>query len=59
MLRLFDALQIVTKHKIVCPSNWGNGQDVMLQTDVTEEEENSYRFVEVRPWFKLTPCPDT
>ena len=58
ILRLFDGLQLVSQHRIVCPSNWGIGQDVMLQTEISEEEESSYRFVEVRPWFRLTPCPE-
>ena len=58
VLRSYDALQMVTLHKVVCPSNWAMGQDVMLQTDITEEEETNYRFVEVRPWFKLTPSPE-
>jgi alkyl hydroperoxide reductase subunit AhpC len=59
-LRLFDGLQLVGQHRIVCPSNWGIGQDVMLSTDIPEDEqESNYRFVEVRPWFKLTPCPES
>ena len=58
IIRSYDALQMVTLHKVVCPSNWGQGQDVMLQKEITEEEENNYRFVEVRNWFKLTPSPE-
>lgn len=58
VLRLFDGLQLVTKHKIVVPCNWGIGQDVMLNNDVPSEQQDSFRFVEVRPWFKLTPCPE-
>ena len=57
-IRAFDALQMVTQHRVVCPSNWGQGQDVMMQSELTAEEEANYRFVEVRPWFKLTPCPE-
>jgi hypothetical protein len=34
------------------------GQDVMMQSDLSEEEETRYRFIDVRPWFRLTPCPE-
>jgi alkyl hydroperoxide reductase subunit AhpC len=42
-LRLFDGLQLVTKHKIVVPCNWGIGQDVMLNNDVPPEQQESFR----------------
>ena len=58
VLRQFDALFMVTIHRVVCPSNWGHGQEVMVQKDATVEEAANYRYVEIKPWFRLTPCPD-
>jgi len=58
LVRLFDALQLSTHHKVVCPSNWGHGQEVVLSNDVTQEEAARYRYTEIKPWFRLTECPD-
>lgn len=58
VLRTFDALQLSTHQKCVCPSNWGQGQDVLLSTDITKDEATLFRYTEIKPWFKLAPCPD-
>ncbi len=57
VLRQYDALTMTTIHKIVCPANWGSGQDVLLHPEITAEESTQFRYVEIRPWFKLTKCP--
>ncbi len=59
VLRQFDALTLTTTHRVVCPSNWGQGQEVLLQEGISVEEAALYRYVEIRPWFKLTPCPES
>lgn len=56
-----DALQVVTLQRVVCPSNWGSGQDVLVRGDVSSAEATKTLpkgFVEIKPWFRLTPCPD-
>ena len=61
ILRAFDALQLVTYHKVVCPANWGSGQDVMVNNDLSNEEAGKILtkgFVTIKPWFRLTPCPE-
>ena len=61
ILRLMDALQVVTLQRVVCPSNWGSGQDVLVRSDVPSSEATKILpkgFVEIKPWFRLTPCPD-
>ena len=61
LIRLFDALQVTTYHSVVCPSNWGAGQDVMVNNDVSNEEAQKRLpkgFAEIKPWFRLTPCPE-
>lgn len=57
-VRQYDALSLSINHRVVCPSNWGQGQEVMLQKDISSEEAANYRYVEIKPWFKLTPCPE-
>ena len=61
MIRAFDALQLATYHKVVCPANWGAGQDVLVSNDVSSEAATAALpkgFVAIKPWFRLTPCPD-
>lgn len=58
VLRLYDALQLCVHHKVVTPSNWGMGQDVLLHNDVSAEEAAHMRFAKIKPWFRLTPCPE-
>jgi len=58
-LRIFDAVSLSTYHRVVCPANWAQGQEVMLNTEMTPEEMAQYRFIEVKPWFLLTACPDS
>ena len=59
VLRTYDALQLTTYHKCLCPSNWGQGQDILLSTDITKDEATLFRFTEIKPWFKIAPIPDT
>lgn len=48
-----------TTNQVVCPANWGTGQDVMLHPECTVEDATAanLRYVEIRPWFRLTPSP--
>jgi alkyl hydroperoxide reductase subunit AhpC len=58
ILRLFDATQLTIHHKVVCPANWANGQEVMIHPAIDENDLNSFRFAEIRPWFRLTNPPE-
>ncbi len=58
IIRQYDALMMVDTHPIVCPCNWGQGQQVMIKPEVTGKEIADYRYSELKPWFKLAPCPD-
>lgn len=58
ILRYYDALDITIQHKVVVPSNWGQGQDVFINNEVPEEQVKQYRYFEMKPWFKMTPCPE-
>jgi len=60
-LRSFDALQLATYHKVVCPVNWCVGQDVFVDPNVDNDTASAMLpkgFVEIKPWFRLTPAPD-
>ena len=58
VLRTYDALQLTEHNKCVCPSNWGQGQDIVLSTDITKDESTLFRFTEIKPWFKIAPIPE-
>jgi hypothetical protein len=54
---VFDALQLVTFHKVVCPTNWANGQDVFVTNEITDEEASKLLpkgHVSIKSWFRLT-----
>ena len=62
MLRSFDALQLSTYHKVVTPVNWCVGQDVFVEPSVDNDTASAMLpkgYVEIKPWFRLTPAPDT
>lgn len=57
-LRQFDATMLVTLHPVVCPCNWGQGQKVLIRKDVSAKDAAEYKSAEIKPWFRLAPCPD-
>lgn len=58
IVRLYDALQLVTNHRVVTPANWCSGQEVMVNPQADEAELQNYRYAAIKPWFKLTNAPD-
>jgi hypothetical protein len=55
------ALQLTTNYSVMCPANWGHGQDVFVNNVVTTKEATNLfpkGFVEIKPWFRLTPYPE-
>ncbi|XP_012254949.2 peroxiredoxin-6 [Athalia rosae] len=41
ILRVIDSLQLTDKHKVATPVDWRNGDDVMIQPSVTDEQAKS------------------
>jgi alkyl hydroperoxide reductase subunit AhpC len=58
ILRLYDALHLVTHHRVVCPVNWAHGQEVVLHPSVRADEAAQFRYAEIKPWFRLTSAPE-
>jgi alkyl hydroperoxide reductase subunit AhpC len=62
IIRQYDALQLATYHSVVCPANWSLGQDCFVNPDISDKRANVMLpkgFVPIRPWFRLTPAPDS
>jgi hypothetical protein len=49
---------LVTLHPIVTPCNWGQGQKVLIRKDIPMKDALLYKAAEIKPWFKLAPCPE-
>jgi thioredoxin-dependent peroxiredoxin len=52
VLRLVDALQLTSKHKVATPVNWKPGEDVVIAPAVSDEEA---RKLHPEGWKSLTP----
>lgn len=60
VLRLIDALQITTEHKVATPVNWKPGEDVVIAPSVTDEEARAlhpYGWRSVTPYLRFTRQP--
>jgi alkyl hydroperoxide reductase subunit AhpC len=59
VLRVVDALQLTTKHKVATPVNWKQGEDVIVVTSVsTEDAQKQYGDVKtVKPYLRYVKQP--
>mmetsp|Transcript_20221 Transcript_20221/g.61351 ORF Transcript_20221/g.61351 Transcript_20221/m.61351 type:complete len:110 (-) Transcript_20221:2157-2486(-) len=61
VLRAIDCIALTTFHRVGTPANWAQGEDVMVLPEITAAEAEVMfpkGFLEVRPWFRITPPPD-
>lgn len=52
VLRLIDALQLTSKHKVATPVNWKPGEDVVIAPSVSDDEA---RGLHPKGWNAVTP----
>ena len=59
ILRVIDSLQLTAKHKVATPSDWKQGEDVIITTAVSDEEakERFPGFTTVKPYLRYTKQP--
>ncbi len=60
ILRVVDALQLNENYKVVTPANWQQGDEVMIDPNVSEEdlaEKFPLGYREVKPYIRYTPQP--
>ena len=59
ILRVLDSLQLTAKHQVATPSDWRQGEDVIITTAVSDEDAAKrfpgYRTV--KPYLRTTPQP--
>jgi thioredoxin-dependent peroxiredoxin len=59
VMRVLDSIQLTTRHKVSTPVNWKNGDDVILQASVTDEEAKQ-KFGSVKspkPYIRIVAQP--
>ena len=60
VLRVVDALQLGTKHKISTPVNWKPGEDVIIAGSVSNEDAKKIYpqgWKEPKPYIRIVPQP--
>jgi alkyl hydroperoxide reductase subunit AhpC len=60
LLRVIDSLQLTAKHKVATPSDWKQGQDVIIVPSVTDDEAKQLfpnGFKTIKPYLRVTPQP--
>jgi thioredoxin-dependent peroxiredoxin len=56
---VLNSIQLTTRHKVSTPVNWKNGDDVILQASVTDEEAKQ-KFGSVKspkPYIRIVAQP--
>ena len=59
ILRVVDALQLTSKHKVATPVNWKQGDDVIITTAVSSEDAATLfpGFKTLKPYLRTTKQP--
>ena len=59
VLRVVDSLQLTAEHKVATPSDWKQGEDVVITAAVSDEEaaERFPGYVTVKPYLRTVNVP--
>ena len=61
ILRVVDSLQLTAKHSVATPSDWKQGEDVIIVPAVSDEDAKA-KFPKgwkaIKPYLRVTPQPD-
>jgi alkyl hydroperoxide reductase subunit AhpC len=61
ILRVIDSLQLTAKYSVATPSDWKQGQDVIIVPAVSDEDAKA-KFPKgwkaIKPYLRVTPQPD-
>jgi alkyl hydroperoxide reductase subunit AhpC len=61
ILRVIDSLQLTANYKVATPSDWKQGEDVIIVPAVSDEEAKERfpkGFKTLKPYLRYTPQPD-
>ena len=61
ILRAIDSLQLTDKYSVSTPSDWKQGEDVVISPKLQDPEDLKQRFPkgyrQLKPYLRLTPQP--
>ena len=59
ILRVIDSLQLTSKHQVATPSDWQNGEDVIIVPAVSDEDARKRfpDYVAKKPYLRVTKQP--
>jgi alkyl hydroperoxide reductase subunit AhpC len=59
ILRALDSLQLTARHQVATPSDWQQGEDVIITTAVSDEDaaQRFPGYKTVKPYLRTTPQP--
>ncbi len=60
IFRVIDSLQLTEYHKVATPANWKEGEEVVIDPDISDEEANKLfpkGYKKVKPYMRITPQP--
>jgi len=59
LLRVIDSLQLTANHKVATPSDWKQGQDVIIVNSVNDDDAKKMfgGFKTVKPYLRTVPQP--
>jgi thioredoxin-dependent peroxiredoxin len=60
ILRVIDSLQLTAKHKVATPSDWKQGEDVIIVPSVSDADAKTQfpgGWKTLRPYLRLVPQP--
>jgi thioredoxin-dependent peroxiredoxin len=60
LLRVIDSLQLTAKHKVATPSDWKQGEDVIIVPSVSDNDAKAMfpnGWKTVRPYLRVVPQP--
>ena len=59
VLRVIDSLQLTAKHRVSTPVNWKQGEDVIIDGSVSDDEAKQLfpGYKSPKPYIRITPQP--
>lgn len=59
LLRVIDSLQLTTRHRVVTPANWKQGEDVMIHNSVSDGQAKAIfgEWKAVKPYIRIVSQP--
>ena len=60
LLRVIDSLQLTAKHKVATPSDWKQGQDVIIVPSISDADAKTQfpaGWKALKPYLRVTPQP--